>query len=98
MYNLGAMTSDFKVTSKMMVRETLEREAAMAHIRQSRPDSGLNFHIKVLENCEVVPFWLDKGPDDPSVSGLPPELGEEGRDQTWKVDMRLPGKGSNTAS
>ena len=75
-----------------MVRETLEREAAMAHLRQSRPDSGFNFHIKVLENCEVVPFWLDKGPDDPSVSGLPPELGGEGRDPdlegryaaTWK--------------
>ena len=96
MYILGAMTSDSKVTSKMMVREILEREAAMAHIRQSRPDSG--FQVKILKNCEVVPFWLDKGPDDPGVSGLPPELGGGGRDQTWKVDMRLPGKGSNTAS
>ena len=98
MYILGAMTSDSKVTSKMMVRETLEREAAVAHIRHSRPVSGLNFQVKVLKHCEVVPIWLDEGPDDPGVSGLPPELGGEGRDQTWKVDMRLPGKGSYTAS
>ena len=28
----------------------------MAHIRQSRPDSGLNFQIKVLETFSVVPF------------------------------------------
>ena len=35
----------------------------MAHIRQSRPDSGLSFHVKPLETCELVPgrgdacFW-----------------------------------------
>ena len=33
----------------------------MAHIRQSRPDSGLGFQVKVLKACYVVPSWLGRG-------------------------------------
>jgi len=40
----------------------------ICHIRQSRPDSGLGFQAKVLENFQVVPSSLG--------SGLPRTLGE----------------------
>jgi len=30
----------------------------MAHIRQSRPDSGLDLQVKVLTTCSVVPSSL----------------------------------------
>ena len=33
----------------------------MAHIRQSRPDSGLGFHVKVLKIFQVVPSSLGSG-------------------------------------
>ena len=32
--------------------------ANVAHMRQSRPDSGLDFHFKVLKTVLVVPFSL----------------------------------------
>jgi len=35
--------------------------ANMAHIRQSRPDSGLGFQAKVLERCQVVRSSLGRG-------------------------------------
>ena len=34
----------------------------MAHIRQSRPDSGLGFQIKFIKNLLVVPSSLGIGP------------------------------------
>jgi len=37
----------------------------MAHIRQSRPDSGLGFHVKVVETFNVVPSSLGSGPCEP---------------------------------
>ena len=33
----------------------------MAHRRQSRPDSGLGFQVKVLNHFEFVPTLLDSG-------------------------------------
>jgi len=33
----------------------------MAHIRQSRPDSGLGFQVKVLKTFQVVPSSLESG-------------------------------------
>ena len=30
----------------------------MAHVRQSRPDSGLGFQVKAIESFQVVPFSL----------------------------------------
>ena len=35
--------------------------ANVAHIRQSRPDSGLGFQVQVLETYERVPSSLGKG-------------------------------------
>ena len=35
--------------------------ADMAHIRQSRPDSGLGFQVKVLKTCYVALFSLRSG-------------------------------------
>jgi len=35
--------------------------ANMAHTRQSRPDSGLVFHVQVLETFEAVPLSLRSG-------------------------------------
>jgi len=35
--------------------------ANMAHVRQSRPDSGLGFQVKVLKPFKVVPFSLGSG-------------------------------------
>ena len=35
----------------------------MAHIRQSRPDSGLCFQVKVLRTFPVVPSSLERGND-----------------------------------
>ena len=35
--------------------------AKIAHIRQSRPDSGLGFRVKVLKTFEVVPSSLGSG-------------------------------------
>ena len=34
----------------------------MAHTRQSGPDFGLGFQVKVLQKFEVVPFSLGSGP------------------------------------
>ena len=60
----------------------------MAHIRQSRPDSGLDFQVKVLIRFQVVArgraqprgvFAAGGGPHGPS----------------RKVDIRLPGKGNS---
>ena len=31
----------------------------MAHVRQSGPDSGHDFQVKVLTTFQVVPSWLD---------------------------------------
>ena len=28
----------------------------MAHVRQSRPDSGLGFEVKALKRIQIVPF------------------------------------------
>ena len=33
--------------------------ANMAHIKQSRPDAGLGFQVKVLKSFQVVPFCSD---------------------------------------
>jgi len=35
--------------------------ANMAHIRQSRPDSGLGFNVKVLGTLQFFPFSLGSG-------------------------------------
>jgi len=37
----------------------------MAHIRQSQPDHGLGFQVKVLERLEVVLFSLGSGATPP---------------------------------
>ena len=37
------------------------RRANMAHIRQSRPDSGLGVQVKVLETFQIVPSSLRSG-------------------------------------
>ena len=41
----------------------------MAHIRQSRPDSGLGVEVTVLETLKVVPSLLgsNSGVDPPTV-------------------------------
>ena len=33
----------------------------MVHIRQSRPDYGLDFQVQVLKSCQLVPFSLGSG-------------------------------------
>ena len=33
----------------------------MAHKRQSRPDDGLDFQVKAMKTCYVVPSSLDSG-------------------------------------
>ena len=33
----------------------------MAHVRQSRPDYGLGFQVKVLDTFEIVPSLLGIG-------------------------------------
>jgi len=35
----------------------------MAHMRQSRPDAGLDFQVKVSKTFEVVPSLLRSGRD-----------------------------------
>ena len=37
--------------------------ANVAHIRQSRTDSGLGFHVRVLESINVLPSLLGRGPE-----------------------------------
>ena len=55
---LGSNTDEEKVhTEQDREHDPLRnggRQAIMAHIRQSRPDSGLGFHAKVLETVQVV--------------------------------------------
>jgi hypothetical protein len=36
----------------------------LAHIRQSRPDSGLGFQVKVLKTFQVVPFFAEAESED----------------------------------
>ena len=38
--------------------------AKMAHLRQSRPDSGLDLYVKALKRFQVVPFSLSELCDD----------------------------------
>ena len=45
-------------------------QANMAHIRHSRPDSGLGFQVRVLKIIQIVPYSLGKGPS--WVRCLPP--------------------------
>ena len=40
--------------------------ANMAHVRQSGPDSGLDFHTDVLHTLKVAPSSLRSGPASPS--------------------------------
>ena len=35
----------------------------MAHMKQSRPDFGLDFKVKVFRTFQVVPFSLGSGQD-----------------------------------
>ena len=39
-------------------KSSAECRANMAHIRQSRPDSGFGFHIRVLQTFQGVPLLL----------------------------------------
>jgi hypothetical protein len=48
----------------------LRRQANMAQIRQSRPDSGLGFNVKVLETFQVVPFSRVPRRARPDLPGL----------------------------
>ena len=43
----------------------VESRANMAHIRQSRPDSGLGFQANALKTVEGVPFSLGSGHPGP---------------------------------
>jgi hypothetical protein len=43
----------------------LSCRANMAHVRQSRPDSGLDVQALVLESIQVVPFSLESGQQVP---------------------------------
>ena len=69
--------------------------ANMAHIRQSRPDSGLGFHIEVLKIFSVVlssrGSGLRKHPDTPgpfqSPLGAATRLRHLGRDQNLTSRM-----------
>ena len=44
-----------------MYAQGVRCQANTAHIRQSRPDSGLGFQVKVLRSCEVVHASLGCG-------------------------------------
>ena len=44
--------------------------ANMAHIRQSRPDSGLGFQVDVLEPFHVVPSSLGSGETNVFITDL----------------------------
>ena len=46
-------------------------QANMAHMRQSRPDSGLGFQIKVLKTFSVVPSWLGREAHPTQLSVFP---------------------------
>jgi len=35
----------------------------MAHVRQSRPDYGLGFQVRVLKTFQAVPLSLGRRPD-----------------------------------
>ena len=51
----------------------------MAHIRQSRPDSGLGFQVKFVKTFQVVPFALGSGKSTVvcGTQGLGEELGQD---------------------
>ena len=40
---------------------TCPRQSTLVNIRQSTPESGLAFQVKVIETFEVVPFSLGSG-------------------------------------
>ena len=46
---------------KGKVQHERRKAANMAHIRQSRQDSGLGFHVKFLETLKGVPSSLGSG-------------------------------------
>ena len=49
--------------------ELVRCPANMAQIRQSRPDSGLDFQVEVLKTFCVVPSWPGSGTENaPSVN------------------------------
>ena len=46
---------DFVYHSTLGLRVIKKKKKDVAHIRQSRPDSGLGFQVKVLKPFQVVP-------------------------------------------
>ena len=42
----------------------------MAHVRQSMPDSGHGFQLKVLKKMQAVPSWLGSGNESNAFSGF----------------------------
>ena len=62
----------------------------MAHVKQSRPDSGHGFQVKVLKIFQVVPSSLGIGPS------VQPGLSIGVRDHgfgLWDLGFRVPGSG-----
>ena len=58
----GKWVAPFGETKRRCRRPPTPRcRANMAHIRESRPDSGFGFQVKVLKTVYGVPSWLDSG-------------------------------------
>ena len=56
----------------------------MEHIRQSRPDPGLHFQVKVLETFQVVPSFLESGEKrDPRVFNSAGECYKATVERAW---------------
>ena len=52
--------------------------AKMAHVRQSRPDSGLGFQVKILKMVSMVPYsFASGGPDIIPVQPVSPQCQSE---------------------
>ena len=63
----------------------------MAHIRQSRPDSGLGFQVKVVHTIPVVPSSLGSGGCTclGSVSSLLPRRAQAPGSRVKDVEFRV---------
>ena len=44
-----------------LIRNAVRCRANMAHIRQTRPDSGLDFQLQVLETFQAIPPHVEAG-------------------------------------
>jgi len=86
---ISATRRPIRSAAKVAVAALLRGRANLARVRQSRPDSGLNFHVKVL-NATLETTSGPMASPQKCPRTMPPEpVGIPGRVHFWEVSFAL---------